>query len=73
MVETETRQMSRDDIAKVRSNHGNFCSMTGTWAIVIKLFSKGVLSLAQKERLVRKCNPKEKEEEQEANGKIFHY
>ena len=60
--------MSSYDKEKVRSNHENFCSMTNTWTVVIKLFRRGVLSESQKEQLVRKCMRKE---EKKANGKVY--
>ena len=50
--------LSKEDMARISSNHDNFCRMSNTLEVIIRLYSRGAISQRLRERLVHMYNDK---------------
>ena len=49
------KNLMAEDLEELSSNNESFCNMGSTLTVVLRLFSRAVISQRQRDKLVRKC------------------
>ena len=66
-INSGNQTLSKEDLAKLARNHDNFCRMSHTLEVILRLYSRGAISQRLREQLVQMYNTKG---QQAANGNI---